>query len=515
MKVDVLIIGSGIAGLSAAITLAERKRNIMIITRAQDAEESNTLYAQGGIAYKDPHESLESFKEDIISAGAGIVNTKAVDRLIEKGPEYIEEMLIKKVRVPFDRHRGQYDLGREGAHSEFRVLHSKDYTGKSIELALLRYIKKFKNVIFSTNKTAIDILTLSHHSLLPEDRYKPSTCIGAYVFNQITGNVETIFAKESILATGGLGQLYLHTTNPKGARGDGIAMAHRAGARIINLEYIQFHPTTLYSAHSTNRFLISEALRGQGAKLITKNGHAFMHSYHKLLELAPRDIVSQAIHSEMLKENSECVYLDISFKKSSWIKTHFPQIYTTCKKEGIDITKEPIPVVPSAHYLCGGIFVSLSGETTIRGLSAIGEVACNGLHGANRLASTSLLEGLVFGIDCGNSIEEKLQKKTYTFPKVSPWRLGQEPVDPSLIYQDMNMIKQTMWNYVGLTRSEKRLLRSSELLNEFNREIERFYKDGLLSDSLIGLRNMSRVSQLVIKAALLNKRSVGCHFRID
>ena len=515
MKVDVLIIGSGIAGLSAAIALAERKRNVMIITRAQDAEESNTLYAQGGIAYKDPHESLKSFKQDIVSAGAGLVNTQAVDRLIEKGPRYIEEILLKKVNVPFDRSHGKYDLGREGAHSEFRVLHSKDYTGKSIELALLKYIERFKNVTIHTNKTAIDLLTLSHHSLNPEDRYKPSTCIGAYIFDQTSGVVETVFAKETLLATGGIGQLYLHTTNPQGARGDGIAMAYRAGGRIINLEYIQFHPTTLYSRERINRFLISEALRGQGAKLINKKGKSFMRLYHKFAELAPRDVVSRAIHSEMLKDNTECVYLDISFKKSSWIKTHFPQIYQTCKSQGIDITCTPIPVVPAAHYLCGGVYVNLSGETTIKGLSAIGEVACNGLHGANRLASTSLLEVLVFGTDCALALGKKLHDTTYYFPKVAPWKTGKEAVDPSLIYQDMNMIKQTMWNYVGLTRGEKQLLRASELLQEFNNQIEKFYKNGLLSDSLIGLRNMAMASLLVMKAALLNKTSKGCHFRID
>jgi L-aspartate oxidase len=364
--------------------------------------------------------------------------------------------------------------------------------------------------------SAVDLLTLSHHSLDPVDVYEPPTCFGAFVLLRDTGEVVPIFARETVLATGGLGRLFLHTTNPNGARGDGIAIAYRAGARVINLEYIQFHPTALYHPQA-ERFLISESVRGEGGELIRRDGTRFMKRYHPRGSLAPRDVVARAIHEEMLERGEECVYLDITHRDPEWVRHRFPHIHAKCLEHGIDITRQPIPVVPAAHYSCGGVAVDLEGRTSMRRLRAVGEVSCTGLHGANRLASTSLLEGLVWGTAAGESIarEMKRRREAPRTPRIEPWRHETEPVDPALILQDWLTIKHTMWNYVGLMRTTKRLERALAFLRELQLEIEEFYARARLSDALLGLRNGCQAAVAVTYAAIQNRVSRGCHYRVD
>jgi L-aspartate oxidase len=354
--------------------------------------------------------------------------------------------------------------------------------------------------------------------------YAEPTCVGAYVWFSGTANIEPILAGETLLATGGLGQLYLHTTNPRSARGDGIAMAYRAGARLLNMEYIQFHPTALYQptmqpAQSGRgiSFLISESVRGEGGVLIKRDGQQFMEKYHHLGSLAPRDVVARAIHTEMVENDEPCVFLDITHKDADWVRRRFPNIHARCLELGIDITKQPIPVVPAAHYACGGIAVDLQARTSIRRLRAAGEVSCTGLHGANRLASTSLLEGLVWGVEAGNSIADDLEGNGHNayYPEISPWHYEEEAVDPALIVQDWLTIKYTMWNYVGVVRTTKRMKRARAILRELQTEIEYFYQRAKLSDDVIGLRNGCQAALAVLFAALENRVSRGGHYRVD
>ncbi len=520
-KTDLLILGSGISGCAAALVAAEDGLDVTIVTKASSLNEGTaTAWAQGGIIYKGDHDSPELLAQDIYRAGAAIGHMPAIRHLAVKGPQYVEEFLIGKLGVAFDRTpNDMLDTTEEGAHSVRRIIHVADLTGKAIEERLVEAVLAKPNVRVVTEATAIDLLTLSHHSERPNDVYEPPTCVGAYVFLQKEGRVETWLARETLLATGGLGQLYLHTTNPKGARGDGIAMAYRAGARLLNLEYIQFHPTALYHGHGDGeRFLISESVRGEGGVLIRRNGQTFMEKYHPLGSLAPRDVVARAIHTEMLENQEPCVYLDISMRDPDWIRRRFPNIYAKCLSVGIDITKQPIPVVPAAHYSCGGVGVDLEGRTSIRRLRAAGEVSCTGVHGANRLASTSLLEGLVWGIDSARSIAREIAERgrdAYYFPPIEAWRYEHEPVDPALIYQDWLTIKYTMWNYVGLIRTTKRLKRARSILRELQTEIEYFYQRARLSDDIIGLRNGCQAALAVLFAALENRKSYGAHYRED
>ncbi|MCX7020139.1 MAG: FAD-dependent oxidoreductase, partial [Candidatus Sumerlaeota bacterium] len=395
MKTDLLIIGSGIAGCAAALTACEAGLDVTVITKSENPRKStSTAWAQGGIIFKGANDTEELLTADIMRAGAGIGYAPAISNLARLGPLYVEDILINRLNVPFDRDdRDLLDITEEGAHSVRRIIHVTDLTGAAIEERFVEVLQNYPNVRFITDATALDLLTLSHHSMRGSDVYEKPICVGAYVLFQETGQVEPILAGETLLATGGLGQLYIHTTNPRGARGDGIAMAYRAGARLLNLEYIQFHPTALYQA-DTERFLISESVRGEGGVLIHRTGEAFMERHHPLGSLAPRDVVARAIHMEMIENEEPCVYLDISGKDSDWIKRRFPHIHAKCLSIGIDMTKQPIPVVPAAHYSCGGVAVDLEGRTSISRLRAAGEVSCTGIHGANRLASTSLLEGL-------------------------------------------------------------------------------------------------------------------------
>jgi L-aspartate oxidase len=516
IETDVLVIGSGIAGTMVALKCAQSGARVVQLHRSNDPEQTNTRWAQGGIIYTGPGDSPGLLAGDIEAAGAGLTYPPAARALAEDGPRLIKKILIQELNISFDRNGdGGIDITDEGAHSVPRIAHHKDCTGKAIHDGMEAAVAAEPRITRLHAWTAIDLLTLAHHSRRPLDLYEPNTCIGAYALDRATGKVSAILAKETILATGGLGELYLHTTNPPGARGDGVAMAYRAGARLMNLEYVQFHPTALFCPPAP-RFLISESMRGEGARLILRDGSEFMHRYHPQGSLAPRDVVARAIHEELLSRSDPCVYLDLTHKDSDWIRRRFPTICGQCLTLGIDITAQPIPVVPAAHYSCGGVATDLDGRTTIRRLWAVGEVACTGLHGANRLASTSLLEGLVFGYRCAQSIMRRYASAEYPVaPPIDPWKDEVEPGDPALILQDWNTIKYTMWNYVGLVRTTKRMRRAFQFLRELQEEVESFYARTRLDDDLIGLRNGVQAALAVLYAAMQNHTSRGCHYLAD
>jgi L-aspartate oxidase len=524
IQTEVLILGCGIAGATAALRLARNpQRRIVIMTRDPDPHESNSRYAQGGIISRGPDDSADLLVEDILAAGAGAANPKAARILAEEGPALIKEILVQEAGIRFDQDEaGQPIWGNEAAHSRRRILHVGDGTGKAIIQGLIAALRNCPNVTILSHATAVDLITFPHHSLDPLTAYRPITCYGAYAFDREEHTVHRYIAPATILATGGQGRIYRNTTNPSGSRGDGLAMAHRAGARIINAEYVQFHPTTL-SVPGAEGFLISEAVRGEGGVLLTPDGRAFMASYSPdWKDLAPRDVVSRAIHHEMEMHGYPHVLLDIASRMpAEAIQARFPNIYATCLQAGVDITQEPIPVVPAAHYACGGVWVNDWGQSTIENLYAIGEVSCTGLHGANRLASTSLLEGLVWGDRAGRQIEEHLSHmhnlKVPSLAEVPRWdesRLVAD-ADPALIQGDMQTIQNIMWHYVGLVRSEDRISRAIRELRHLWNEIETFYRSTKLSDGLIGLRNAVEVALIIAQAALHNRQSRGCHYRQD
>ncbi len=517
IQTEVLIIGSGIGGGTAALQLADAGVPVTIVTRASEPADTNTYYAQGGVIYQGQNDAPALLAEDIHRAGAGLCNPKAVKILAAEGPSRVEEILLKKLNVPFDyTTEGNLSVAREGGHGMPRIIHAADATGKAIEIALLKALQAHPNITLLTGHTAVDLLTPAHHSLNRLAVYEPYACVGAYLLNQRTGQVITALAKKTVLATGGLGQIYLRTTNPQGARGDGLAMAYRAGARVINAEFIQFHPTTFRHPQAPH-FLISEAVRGDGARLVHADGEPFMQKYApEWKDLAPRDIVARSIHHEMLARDVTNVYLDLhSYISRDRILHHFPNIRASCLQYGVDITRDLVPVVPAAHYFCGGVWVDRWGQTTINNLYAVGEVSCTGLHGANRLASTSLLEGLVWGDRAARHIAPRLNKQSAPNPADIPDWLdaSTEEPDPALINEDMNHIRHIMWNYVGLVRTTHRLARAISELRNLEVEIERFYRATRLSDSLIGLRNAARTAIIVASAAWENKNSIGCHYR--
>ena len=513
MRTDILIIGCGIAGCLTALELAEKGIQVTLLGSGSTGTESNSHYAQGGIIFRGKADSEALLKEDILKAGCGICNPKAVDQLVQFGPKLVQELLIEKYQIPFDCDENKIlNITSEGAHSVPRVIYHRDQTGKAIMNVLFEAIRHAPNILFKPNHTAVDLITLSHHSKKLTDIYMPSTCVGAYVMDNSRCAVEIFFAKETILSTGGLGEIFLHTTNPKEARGDGVAMAYRAGARIMNLEYVQFHPTAFYLPHD-RRFLLSEALRGEGGELLTYDGQPFMHRYHEKCSLAPRDVTARAIYQEMLCSESQHLWLDISSLDASYLKERFSTIYHYCLEKGFDMAKEPLPIVPAAHYSCGGIAVDSKSRTTIQRLRAVGEVACTGLHGANRLASTSLLEALVWGKFCADDLSQEIKMRNDYFPPVEEWVMSNEIADIALIQQDWMTIKQTMWNYVGLMRDNARLNRAYKMLMELKWEVESFYGRCRLTPELLGLRNGVQTALLVTQGALRNRHSIGCHYR--
>lgn len=518
---EVLIIGTGVAGLSSAIKLAEQKVKVTIVTRAEKPEVTNTFWAQGGIIYSPQNlNDREDLITDIIKASAHTSNEQAARILATRSAEIIDEMLIHKSNTDFAKDaEGELLFTREAAHSRERIIYKGDMTGKSIEISLLNYLndsEKFPNVTFLTSHTAIDLITPNHHGVDITQRYEENQVLGAYILDQKKGEVRKILSKSTILATGGIGALYLHNTNAEGARGDGHAMAYRAGAFVSNMEFIQFHPTSFFNGASHRRFLISEALRGEGGRLINSQGEAFMKKYHPQGELAPRDVVSRAISEEMIASKEDCVYLDITHRPAEWLRERFPTIYAYCLENKIDMTKEPIPVVPAAHYTCGGVKTDLKGRTSLKNLYAVGEVASTGLHGANRLASTSLLEGLTWGYIAAEDILPQLaETPDYNLNRVKDWIEGGEVVDLALVNQDQMTLKQTMWNYVGLSRSKNRLARARAMFMELQDEISKFYKNARLHDELIGLRNGVEVGFMVLNASMRNKESVGCFYLKD
>ena len=521
-ETECLVIGTGIAGATCALVAARKGIKVTLITKRADPSITNTNLAQGGIVYKGENDSPGLLKKDIIRAGRGINSIEAVEFLAENGPKVVEELLIHELHVDFTHIEGAeeevLDLTREGAHSVNRILYAADYTGKEIEKVLIATLEREENIEIITGATSVDLITLQHHSEDIQSRYVlQDRCLGAYVFLEKEREVDAILAQYTVLATGGLGDIYIHSTSEKGTVGDGIVMAKRAGARIINMEYIQFHPTSLY-VPGKRRFLISEAVRGEGAKLKDLEGEYFMERYNpQLRDLAPRDEVTAAIWMEMIKNKQEYVLLDVANHVNGNIKERFPTIFRTCKDAGIDITREPIPVVPAAHYLCGGIHVDTRGRTTLDGLYAAGEVSCTGLHGANRLASTSLLEGLIWGYFAAKDIAGRIHSgetvKEKTFESIRGWipAGNVENEDPALIAQDWMMIKYTMWNYVGIVRSPQRLKRAVEDLRHMYLRVEDFYKETPISKDIISLFQGLQSAIMVAEAALRNKQSIGCH----
>jgi L-aspartate oxidase len=514
-KTDVLIIGCGIAGASTALEAAKSGLKVVIITKNERLEESNTYYAQGGIVSLGPDDHPELLKEDIIQTGDGINNPESVDILSNEGNKMVDRILINELNIPFTRSSpDSLDYAQEGGHSRRRILHIRDTTGKTVEEKFIASLKGYSNVTLLSGHTAVDLLTIPHHSKNPTSFYRAPRCIGCYVLDNKTNKVKIIFATYTILATGGCGAVYLYTSNPEGAIGAGYAMAYRAGARIVNMEYIQFHPTSLFH-RDVDRFLISETVRGEGARLKTKNNQTFMEEYSEQKDLAPRDEVTRAIYEEMTNTNSNYVYLDLASYAKIDIKKRFPYIYKTCLQYGIDITKESIPVVPAAHYCCGGVLVDEWGRSSLSGLYAVGEVSCTGVHGANRLASTSLLEGLVWGTRAAQHIASHFNPVVaYTPSDIHPWYypVKEEETDPALVNQDWISIRSTMWNYAGIIRTSKRLERARADLDYLHHRIEKFYKEARMDAKVVGLKHGIHVALLITYAAINNPVSRGSHY---
>ena len=501
LKTDILIIGGGISGLTLAIKLAElsKDQKILIITK-ETLIDCNTYNAQGGIACAwDKRDSVEKHIQDTLLAGDGLCDETVVREIIAQAPARINELI--EMGVKFNRNEnGDYDLGIEGGHSKRRVLHVNDLTGQAIQRVLIENIKKLENVEVREYWCAVNLYV------------KNVKCYGAHVLEQETEEIHNISAKATILATGGAGKIYLYTTNPDIASGDGIAMAYRAGAMISNLEFYQFHPTCLYHPYAKS-LLITEALRGEGAILKNIKGNQFMAKYHPSKELAPRDIVSRAIDAELKRTGDDYVYLDIaSYRDTDFIRTNFPGIYENCLKFNIDITKDPIPVVPAAHYCCGGVMANIDGTTEVKNLFVIGETACTGLHGANRLASNSLLEGLVCAHECANFIIKNISElKVKDF---SEWEPGNAipSSEAVVITQNWDEVRMLMQNFVGVVRSDMRLKRALKRMNIFSEEIDYYYWNYKVDKNLIELRNLSMVAEILIRCALSRKESRGTHF---
>lgn len=507
LKFDVLIIGSGLAGMTLALHLAE-SRKVGLITK-RDLLEGSSTYAQGGIAaVLDTEDSVEEHIRDTLIAGAGLCNEEAARFIVEHSKEAIDWLIA--LGVPFTKdetHRTGYHLTREGGHSHRRIIHAADATGAAVTSTLGQKIKAHPNITELEEHIAIDLIT-SRKLGLPGNR-----AYGVYALDKQADQVETIAAKHTILASGGAGKVYLYTTNPDTATGDGIAMGWRAGCRVGNMEFMQFHPTCLYHPHSKS-FLITEAVRGEGGILKLPDGTRFMPEHDPRAELAPRDVVARAIDFEMKKHGLDCVYLDISYKPAHFIREHFPNIYAHCLELGIDITQQPIPVVPAVHFTCGGLVTDLTGHTDVDALYAVGEVACTGLHGANRLASNSLLECLVIG---KAAAEDILAAPEIKLPKIPDWDDSQvtDPDEEVVISHNWDELRRAMWDYVGIVRTNKRLMRAQNRIRLLSEEINEYYRHFHVSNDLIELRNLVQTSELIVRSALLRKESRGLHYSRD
>ncbi len=539
IRYDYVVIGTGIAGLTFALKAATHG-SVAIVTKRAPAE-SNTRYAQGGIAcVTSPEDSFELHVADTLEAGAGLCDEAVVRAIVTDAPARIRELIDLGVqfdhRSPNPGQPDELDLGREGGHSRRRILHARDITGREIEEALLRAVAGHPHIEMMQNHMAVDLITLRKLGHVSADR-----CLGAYILDEATGNVLTLRTDRLVLATGGCGKVYLYTTNPAVATGDGLAMAWRAGARIANMEFIQFHPTCLYHPDAGS-FLISEAVRGEGARLIDARGQQFMAKYDARLELAPRDIVARAIDAEMKRTGAKCVFLDITHQPAEFVRERFPNIYETCLRYGIDITRAPIPVVPAAHYQCGGVQTDGNGMTSLPGLCAIGEVACTGLHGANRLASNSLLEAVVLADRCSALFKHRTNdqysdlkdnasdftlasgssfsaEKDDSFDEVHipDWSSGdvQDVDELVVIYHNWDEIRRLMWDYVGIVRTTKRLQRAARRLLHLQQEIQESYWNFKITTDLLELRNLATVAGLIVDCALLRRESRGLHYTLD
>lgn len=507
---DCLVLGAGLAGSAYAWHAARAGFKVELLSLAEPLR-ANSDWAQGGIIY-DTSPDPASLARDILEASDGTANPAAIEQLVREGPAAVKALLLDELQVSFDRDAaGQLDLAREGGHAERRIIHAKDTTGHAILEALAKKVDTTAGITRRSGFAAVDLLTLSHNSGDAHDRYEPLTCFGCYALEVATGEVVAFVAKKTILATGGLGGIFLHSTNQPGSVGHGVAMAYRVGARLMDLEYVQFHPT-VFSAPGVAPFLITEALRGEGAVLVDGQGRRFLDGVHPLGSLAPRDVVSRAIKQHLATTGDACVYLDLSALKPDFIRERFPGIYQRCLEGGVDITRERIPVVPAAHFSCGGVHSDLQGRTNVRHLNAIGETACTGLHGANRLASTSLLECLVSAKATFAADASELSSAQFHLPAPKAWASPRRIADTMLVRQDLNQIRTTMWNYAGIIRSPGRLARARRILLELREDIQAFYRDCRPTSELIELRNAVQTALLVVHAASLNPVSKGCHF---
>jgi len=511
LRCDVLIIGSGLAGLTSALKLADHKK--VLIVSKREISDSSSQWAQGGVAaVMSVDDSIESHVKDTELVGGGLTDPKVATFVASHGKEAIQ--WLTELNVPFSRDETthQFHLTKEGGHSHRRVVHAKDATGQAIQKILSEKVKAHPNITMLENHIAVDLIT--EKKSLKVEKIKSNRCLGAYVLNNKTGKVITVASQETILAAGGVSKVYLYTTNPDVSTGDGVAMAWRAGCRVANMEFIQFHPTCLYHPKAKS-FLISEIVRGEGGLLKLPDGSRFMDDYDERGELASRDIVARAIDFEMKKRGIDCVYLDISHKSPDFIKSQFPTIYARCLELGIDITREWIPVVPAAHYSCGGVMTNLSGQTDIAHLYAIGETAYTGLHGANRLASNSLLECLVFGDAVAKHIlHSTIATSSFDLPNWDESRVTC-PDEEILITHTWNELRRFMWNYVGIVRTNKRLSRALHRIHMLRDEVHEFYTNFKVSHNLIELRNLLQVAELIVESAISRHESRGLHFSRD
>ncbi|MGD0587100.1 MAG: L-aspartate oxidase [Oryzomonas sp.] len=509
---DFLVIGSGIAGLSFALQAADHG-SVAIVTK-RDISESATKYAQGGIASVfSSEDSFDAHVDDTLVAGAGICHEDVVRMVVEEGPQTIRNLIEWGVKFTTGSGSDDYDLTREGGHSARRILHAEDITGREIERALVEAVRQHPNVQVYEHHIAIDLITQAKIERCPMEQNR---CLGAYALDITAGAVKTFSSKVTLLASGGAGKVYLYTCNPDVASGDGVAMAYRAGATIANMEFMQFHPTTLFHPLAKS-FLISEAVRGEGAILRRRDGTAFMEKYHKLKDLASRDIVARAIDNEMKTSGDDCVFLDITHEPADFVRSRFPNIYQTCMEFGLDMTREWLPVVPAAHYLCGGVAVNTDAETDLPGLYAIGEAAFTGLHGANRLASNSLLEAAVYASRAYHHAIQVVGNFSTGHRELPAWDSGTatNSDETVVVSQNWDEIRRSMWNYVGIVRSDKRLERAMRRINLIQDEIEEYYWNFIVTSDLIELRNITTVAELIVTCAQMRKESRGLHYNID